>query len=126
MDKFNLDDFVSLEELIERAREIIWKAMPTAREPIKALEAQAEEDGMSVGLFDYLLEIVAEVFEPAVEEDNKEVIEAFFGMCEGLLGLNSSLLEENVDDLVAKVLIRHHPTLISQSGLRLQELIATH
>ncbi|GAA3622251.1 hypothetical protein GCM10022419_129900 [Nonomuraea rosea] len=86
----------------------------------------AEQDGMYVSMFTYVLEVVAEVFMPAVEEGDENVITSFFGVCEELLGLNSGLLTESVDDLVAKLLIRYYPHLISQSGPQLQKLIATH
>ncbi|MGN9840240.1 hypothetical protein ACTMTI_19160 [Nonomuraea sp. H19] len=125
MNEFDLDRFVTLEELIERTREILWK-MPSARRFIQALDAEAEEDGSDVHMFDYLLEVVTEVFGPAVEEDDKDLIKSFFVICEELLGMNSSLLREKVDDLVAKMLIRYYPHLISQSGPQLQKLIATH
>ncbi|MBE1586696.1 hypothetical protein ACFPOI_51035 [Nonomuraea angiospora] len=127
MNGFDLDEFVSLEELIRRTREILWK-MPSARRFIQALEAEAAQDGETyVSMFEYLLEVVAEVFMPAVEEDDdKDVIRSFLGICEELLSMNSSLLRESVDDLVAKLLIRDYPHLISQSGLQLQKLIATH
>ncbi|MEV6032822.1 hypothetical protein AB0L65_16810 [Nonomuraea sp. NPDC052116] len=127
MNDFDRDEFVSLEEQIRRTREILWK-MPSARRFIQALDAEAEQDGETyISMFEYLLEIVAEVFMPAVEEnDDKDVIRSFLDICEELLSMNSSLLGENVDDLVAKLLIRHYPHLISQSGPQLQELIATH
>ncbi|MEW1844361.1 hypothetical protein AB0392_40995 [Nonomuraea angiospora] len=127
MNDFDRDEFVSLEEQIRRTREILWK-MPSARRFIQALDAEAEQDGETyVSMFEYLLEVVSEVFMPAVEEDDdKDVIRCFLGICEELLSMNSSLLRESVDDLVAKLLIRDYPHLISQSGPQLQKLIATH
>ncbi|GAA2213734.1 hypothetical protein GCM10009850_091970 [Nonomuraea monospora] len=126
MNEFDLDESVSLEELIRRTRKILWK-IPSARRFIQALEVEAEQEGETyVSMFEYLLEVVAEVFMPAVEDDDKDVIGSFLGICEELLGMNSSLLRESVDDLVAKLLIRDHPYLIPQSGPQLQELIATH
>ncbi|GAA3698347.1 hypothetical protein GCM10022224_075430 [Nonomuraea antimicrobica] len=127
MNDFDRDEFVSLEEQIRRTREILWK-MPSARRFIQALDAEAEQDGETyISMFEYLLEVVAEVFMPAVEEDDdKDVIKSFLNICEELLSMNSGLLRESVDDLVAKLLIQDYPHLIPQSGPQLKKLIATH
>lgn len=126
MNDFDLNEFVSLEEQILRTREILWK-MPSARRFIQELDAEAEQAGETyISMFDYLLEVVAEVFMPAVEDDDEDVINSFLGICEELLSMNSSLLRESVDDLVAKLLIRDYPHLIPQSGPQLRKLIVTH
>ncbi|GGP02311.1 hypothetical protein LDL08_38630 [Nonomuraea glycinis] len=124
MDEFDLDHFVSLEELMGRGREFIWTTLPYAREVVRKLEAEYMEDGLYVSTFEYLLEIMVEVFDPAVENAEEEILDAFFEMCEGLLALHSGLIEEHVEGFVAKGLVVRHPDLIARNGPRLMRLIS--
>jgi hypothetical protein len=70
---------------------VLWTTLPYAREAIRKLEEEYMEDGLHIGIFEYLLEIMVEVFDTAVENAKEECLDAFFEMCEGLLVLHSGL-----------------------------------
>ncbi|MBB5085277.1 hypothetical protein [Nonomuraea endophytica] len=122
----DLDNVIPLEELVARTRQVIWAAMPAAHEAISALEARCREDGDIPGQHEYILEVSSGVFEDAVERADDEVIATFFTMCENLLEMRSGLIYDNVDDYVAKKLLRHHPQLVERASPHLRELIESH
>ncbi|MEU7743941.1 hypothetical protein [Nonomuraea sp. NPDC049158] len=123
MDEFNLDNFVSLEGLIARARNIIWDSMPYARGALHSLEERSKEDDVYISFYDYILEVVTEVLDPAVESGAWNVVEAFYEMCEALLGLGSSMLGETIEDLVVKDLVGYRPELMRWAGPLLRGLV---
>ncbi|GAA2315993.1 hypothetical protein GCM10010149_80030 [Nonomuraea roseoviolacea subsp. roseoviolacea] len=123
MGEFNLDDFTSLEELVARARNIIWDSMPCAREALSALEEKSREDEVNISLYGYILEVLTEVLDPAVENGMWDVVKAFYELCEALLGLDSSMLEETIEDLVVKDLAGYRPELMRWAGPRLRNMV---
>jgi hypothetical protein len=123
MDEFDLDYLVSLEELMARGRNVIWTMLPDEREAIQKLDAEYAEDGLHVSTFEYLLEIIVEVFEPAIKNRQEEILIAFFEMCEGLLSLHSGLIEDHVENFVVKNIVVYHPDLMVRCGPQLMKLI---
>jgi hypothetical protein len=123
MDRFNIDKFVSLDELIARTREIVLSSMPCARDAVGILESRSREDGLDVSIFDYILEVESEVLDPAIESGEWKIVEAFYGMCEVLLGMGSDIVGEAIESLVVKGLVGRRSELLPWAGPLLRELV---
>jgi hypothetical protein len=78
MEYFGLDSLISLEELQARVRNTIWSELPAARDPILRMEEYHREADLHILNFDYVLEIMSEVFHPATESGMEKSLQPSF------------------------------------------------